>query len=82
MESKRPKKKTPPPIETIPNKRFRLDPSKITRDLVLFTFGLLGVLHETLRTDGDRQFLLMLFAGMMGLPVFLRKDEKNGDEKG
>lgn len=52
-----------------------LDPKKISRDLVLFVAGLLGVLHETLLTNGDRQFLLIIFAGMMGLPVFIRKDE-------
>lgn len=54
---------------------FRFDLTKISRDIVLFVAGLLGVLHETLFTNGDRQFLLIIFAGMMGLPVFIRKDE-------
>jgi hypothetical protein len=50
--------------------------TKITRDVVLFVSGLLGVLHETLIWDGnERVSLLFLFGGMMGLPVFLRKDE-------
>jgi hypothetical protein len=54
--------------------------ARIQRDTILFTGGLMGVLHETLLTDGERHSLLMLFAGMMGLPVFLRKDE--ADSKG
>ena len=49
---------------------------KITRDLVLFTAGLGGVAHETLVSKSERPTLLVLFAGMMGLPVFLRQDEK------
>ena len=56
--------------------------ARISRDTVLFTFGLAGVIHETLLTDGERIYLLGLFAGMMGLPVFLRKDAaENGDKK-
>lgn len=50
--------------------------SKISRDTILFVAGLAGVLHETLVTNEERVYLLMLFAGMMGLPVFLRKDEE------
>lgn len=60
---------------------FSFDFTKITRDTVLFGFGLAGVIHETLLTDGERQYLLILFAGMMGLPVFLRKDEKSSGDQ-
>jgi hypothetical protein len=52
---------------------------RISRDTVLFSAGLLGVLHETLFTDGERASLLFLFAAMMGLPVFLRRDEGPGE---
>lgn len=48
---------------------------KISRDTVLFTAGLLGVLHETVISTQDRPTLLLLFAAMMGLPAFLRADE-------
>lgn len=48
---------------------------KFSRDSILFAAGLLGVLHETLLSDQDRPTLLLLFAGMMGLPAFLRADE-------
>lgn len=53
--------------------RWRIPP--IGRDTILFTAGLLGVLHETLFAATERPTLLILFAGMMGLPAFLRRDE-------
>jgi hypothetical protein len=49
--------------------------SRITRDIILFTGGLLGVAHETLLGSAERPFLLAIFGGMMGMPVFLRRDE-------
>ncbi len=51
------------------------------RDVTLFVAGLLGVAHETLVSHSDRPTLLLLFAGMMGLPAFIRADEKK-DGKG
>lgn len=47
---------------------------RISRDIVLFTAGLLGVAHETLITHGERPSLLILFAAMMGLPLVLRRN--------
>jgi hypothetical protein len=41
------------------------------RDLILFTAGLAGVAYETLAVNVDRPSLLLVFAAMMGLPVFL-----------
>ena len=58
---------------------------KITRDSILFAVGLLGIVHETLSAKADRPTLLLLFAGMVGLPAFIRKDElvrKEQDEHG
>lgn len=49
---------------------------KVTRDTSLFVAGLILTVNEALRTHGERPYLLMIFAGMMGLPVFLRRDEK------
>ena len=46
------------------------------RDLTLFVGGLAGVIHETVFTDLERPALLILFAAMMGLPAFLRSDER------
>lgn len=48
----------------------------LIRDLVLFLGGLAGVGHETLLVHAERPTLLILFAAMMGLPAFLRSDEK------
>ena len=52
-------------------------PPHVTRDGALFLAGLAGVAHETLFADTERPTLLILFAGMMGLPAFLRKDEQD-----
>jgi len=46
------------------------------RTFVLFTAGLAGVAYETLVSSADRPTLLILFAAMMGLPLFLKADEK------
>lgn len=47
----------------------------LTRDSILFFGGLLGVAHETVIAETERPGLLFLFAGMLGLPAFLNKDE-------
>lgn len=54
----------------------------IPRDTILFTFGLLGIIYETLAQGGERPTLLILFAGMVGLPAFLNSDEKAQKKKG
>lgn len=46
----------------------------------MFLGGLLGVAHETLISQVERPTLLIMFAGMLGLPAFLRSDEKGKDE--
>jgi hypothetical protein len=56
-------------------RRFRL-----TRDSVLFTLGLVGIAYETLAHQAERPTLLLLFAGMIGLPAFLRGDEHHQDD--
>lgn len=55
---------------------------RITRDGILFTAGLLGVVYETVVSKTDRPTLLLLFAAMMGLPAFLNKDEKEQSKNG
>jgi hypothetical protein len=46
------------------------------RDGILFFAGLAGAGYETIFQQVDRPELLVLFAGMMGLPAFLRGDER------
>lgn len=53
-----------------------------TRDGVLRIVGILGIIHETLITKGERPSLLILFGGMVGLPSFFNKDEKNQVKEG
>lgn len=55
---------------------------KNIRDVVLFASGLAGVFHETVLATAERPTLLLLFAAMMGLPAFLRTDERNGRSQG
>lgn len=59
-------------------RRFRLNLARISRDTVLFGGGMLGIIHETLISKIDRPNLLLLFAAMVGLPAFLRADERRG----
>lgn len=49
----------------------------LVRDIALFLFGLAGVTYETVFTQVDRPTLLLLFAACMGLPAFLRSDDKD-----
>lgn len=57
----------------------RLRP-RVTRDGVLFIGGMAGIFHEALRKGTERPSLLFLFGAMIGLPAFLRSDEKKGGE--
>lgn len=52
---------------------------RVTRDLVLFVFGLAGIAYETLAHGFERPTLLLLFAGMIGLPPIIRGDEHHQD---
>ena len=48
------------------------------RDSILFFGGLAGVVHETVIAPRADPQLLLLFAAMLGLPAFLRADQRNG----
>jgi len=43
---------------------------------VIFVLGLAGIVHETLVSKIERPSLLVLFSVMVGLPAFLKADEK------
>lgn len=47
------------------------------RSMLLFVGGLGGVAYVTVIDQTDRPTLLILFAAMMGLPLFLRSDERH-----
>jgi hypothetical protein len=50
------------------------------RDPLLFLTGLGLTVHEAVFYSGpERVGLMFLFAGMMGLPAFLRADERRAD---
>lgn len=46
------------------------------RSAVLFAGGMAGVAYVTLLDNTDRPTLLILFAAMLGLPLFLHSDER------
>lgn len=56
---------------------------RLSRDVVIFGIGIVGIVHEIFWSNSDRPTLLILFAAMIGLPAFLRIDErgKGDDEK-
>jgi hypothetical protein len=54
---------------------------RVPRDTLLFLGGLAGAAHETLIAPVERPTLLILFAGMMGLPAFLRADERKQEDR-
>lgn len=51
----------------------------LIRDVALFVGGVAGVIHETVLSETERPTLLLLFAAMLGLPAFLRSDDKGKD---
>ena len=50
------------------------------RDMLLFVGGAAGVAHEALGREVERPTLLLLYAAAMGLPAFLRSDERRKDD--
>jgi hypothetical protein len=55
---------------------------RLTRDGLLFTLGAGGFLHELLVTQGERPTLLLACFALMGVPLFLRADEKRKGDDG
>jgi hypothetical protein len=54
---------------------------RVTRDGLLFILGAGGFLHELIITQGERPTLLLGCLALMGLPVFLRSDDRRKDEE-
>lgn len=54
----------------------RLRRFRVTRDGILFVTGIVGIIYETAREGAERPTLLLLFAGMVGLPAFLQLDSQ------
>jgi hypothetical protein len=42
---------------------------------VLFAVGLVGIAYEAIRGGTEQPTLILVFATMMGLPLYLKKDE-------
>jgi hypothetical protein len=61
--------------------RWRIPRWQDLRDPLIVLTGLALSIHEAVFTKVIRPELLILFAGMIGAPVFARKDEKRNKEK-
>lgn len=46
------------------------------RGVLLFICGMAGIAHQTLVADLEKPQLLLLFGGMIGLPVVLNREPK------
>ena len=53
---------------------------KIVRDIVLFTVGIGGIIHEEFFTTSDRHWLILVYGGMLGLTTWLHIDEHRSGE--
>jgi hypothetical protein len=56
---------------------------QVTRDKLLFWVGLGGFVFELASRQAERPTVLLILAGMMGLPAFIQRDEqeRGGDEE-
>jgi len=52
------------------------------RSIILFVVGLGGIGYEVVVDHGERPTLLILLGAMVGLPAFLRVDEKRRPPNG
>jgi hypothetical protein len=48
------------------------------RDWLMFAAALAGTAYEAIIRDGDRPFLLTLYASMMGLPLIVGRGNGGG----
>jgi hypothetical protein len=62
--------------QTKKRKRIRKWHIRLSRDVVIFVIGIVGILHEIFLSVTDRPYLIILFGAMIGLPAFLRIDER------
>ncbi len=59
--------------------RFSARVTKISRDTIMFSAGILGFAHETLIEHSDRPNLLLACLALVGLPPFLPKRNDKDD---
>lgn len=52
---------------------------KSMRDVLTATLGASGIIHETVLAQSERPTLLIIFAGLLGLPLVFKESDKGGD---
>lgn len=50
------------------------------RDIFTATLGTAGIVHETVFAAQERPTLLIVFAGLLGIPLVLRESDKGGEK--
>lgn len=71
---------------TVTRRRRRRWTKKITRDRIIWTVGILGIIYEVFIDHVEKPTVLIALLAMMGVPPVLRSDEaiqaaKPDDEK-
>lgn len=51
------------------------------RDMLTATLGAAGIVWETVVTGDERPTLLIIFAGLLGLPLVFREQDKAKDRR-
>lgn len=51
------------------------------RDMLTAGLGAAGIIYETAFQDTERPTLLIVFAGLLGLPLVFREQDKAHDER-
>lgn len=54
---------------------------KSFRDVFTAILGAGGIVHETILAQSERPTLLIIFAGLLGLPLVFKESDKGGGEK-
>lgn len=50
------------------------------RDVLTATLGAGGIIHETVLAQSERPTLLIIFAGLLGLPLVFKESDKGGEK--
>jgi hypothetical protein len=57
-----------------------MPPLRVSRDTILFVTGLGGLAYETFTVHAEKPTLIIAFAAMLGLPLFIRSDEARKEQ--
>jgi hypothetical protein len=53
----------------------KIPAGRVIRDIITYVGGLSGLVYETVTSGTEKPTLIIAFAAMIGLPLFIRSDE-------